>query len=493
MINSLKTRSINGLKWTSIEYIITFTIQLAQLTVLARMLTPVDFGIFAIGTFFTTLGNSVFALGLGPALIQKQGEIKGYLNTAWTANLLISIFATAILLGSSYLIVDNIFNSPEALWPAIAMLSVVIISGLNNISIVRFYKEIELKRIFILNIFPKIIGVSTMIGFAFYESSYWALVLGIIVEYSIRCIASYLLCPIWPKLELDLNKFKELYSFGGWLQLKNLANWLAGYMDVAIVGNLLGTEVLGFYNRAQTMARIPQNQINSIINTISFPLYAKVIGDKKRLQKIFDATNDLVLIIIFPLITIVLLLGHQIVLLVLGEQWVYLTGTFQLLIVGFSIQSYIYSFYPLLRAMGYPKLELFFQLMKIGVLFIIIYPLTKYYGITGAGFAVLIAVICIAPLILYRIKHITNLKYNKIRDSLIVCICTLIILLPGYFILNSLRLSFLSTIFGVLLIGLSYLGIILLFSFITGRGPGVNMVANFPYILNMLRKKTSSI
>ena len=98
MTKNLKKNALFGLSWTTLEYVVMAGIQVIQLSVLARILTPKDFGIFAIGTFFMTLGNTVFAMGMGPALIQKEGDISDYLDTAWTANLIISGIATLILL-----------------------------------------------------------------------------------------------------------------------------------------------------------------------------------------------------------------------------------------------------------------------------------------------------------------------------------------------------------------------------------------------------------
>lgn len=472
----LKNRCVNGLKWSTIQYISLFILQFFQLSILARLLTPTDFGIFAIGTFFTTLGNSVFALGVGPALIQKQEDIVPYLNTAWTSNLIISIFATFFLLIISPHLVVSIFKNESAILPAYTMISVVLISGFNNIGIVLYLKEIQLKLIFIYQVLPKFFAILSMVGLAIYLKSYWALVVGIVFEYILKCIISYYIIPFRPKFEFNKEKFKELYFFGGWLQLKNILNWLAGYIDVAFVGGLLRTEVLGFYNRSQAMAKLPQTQITSIVNSVSFPLYSQIIKEKKQLQKSLNATNDLVLVIICPIIAVVILFGKHIVAIVLGSQWLYLSDAFRLLVVSFSIESYLFSFFPLLRASGFPKFEFLFQALKILILSILIYPLTIKYGIFGTSLAVFLSSLSVAPFILYKICLVTKLSFRVVFESLFVCLCCVTIICWFLPLVDENNLSLVYTIIGVTLNLIVFFGFLILGDLFFQKGPGGNLI-----------------
>ena len=246
MTKNLKKNAIFGLSWTTLEYLVIAGIQVIQLSVLARILTPKDFGIYAIGTFFMTLGNTVFAMGMGPALIQKEGDISDYLDTAWTANLIISVIATLILLILIPFLVPFYFKESEALYPSLVILSVVFISGLNNIGLVTYYRKIEMKHIFIYHSLPKLVGAVTAIYFSILLKNFWGLVFGIVTEFLLKLILSYILLPRMPRFIIQRDKFKELYNFGGWLQLKNVFNWASNNIDLAIVGAILSTSMLGF-------------------------------------------------------------------------------------------------------------------------------------------------------------------------------------------------------------------------------------------------------
>jgi O-antigen/teichoic acid export membrane protein len=428
MTNKLKRNAVFGISWTTAEYIFIAGSQVVQLSVLARILTPVDFGIVAIGTFFTTLGNTVFALGLAPALVQKEGEIKDYLDTAWSANLLISLVASVLLLAISPVIVKLFFNEPDALLPTLALISVVAISGLNNIGIVLFMKKIEMKRIFFYHVLPKIIGVIVAIIVSFMLKNYWGLVVGIIVEYISRVILSYLLIPRKPSLKIERKKLAELYSFGGWLQLKNIVGWASHNVDVAIVGSVVSTAMLGFYNRATSLAKLPESQINKIINVISFPLFASLKGNDDQLYKAVKYNNDFVLLLLGPVLLITQLYSVELVNLLLGDGWQQLAPAFKYLVIALSIKAYVFSFTPLLRALGLSKFEFYFNTLNIAAMILLLLPLTKMFGIEGAAIAILLSALFSAPLMMIKISRSARLNLFKLSKSLLITLAIYILI-----------------------------------------------------------------
>jgi PST family polysaccharide transporter len=425
---NLKKNAVYGASWTTLEFILLAVIQLAHLMILARVLSPSDFGIFAIGTFFTNLGNSVFALGLGPALIQKKGEIVDYLDTAWSANLIISIIATILLLLIAPSIIDAFFEESKALLPVLVLLSVILISGFNNIGIVLFLKKIQMKRVVAYHVLPKLIGVITAIIMSIILKNYWGLVIGLVVEFLSRMILSYILIPRMPKFIVEKNKFIELYSFGGWLQLKNLFNWATKNVDVAIIGSVLGTNLLGFYNRATLMAQLPNAHINKVVNFVSFPWYSSIQNDHSKLKNSIYINNELVIVILMPILIVTLFFGEETVSMLLGDDWIYLTHAFQLLIIAYGIEAYFFSFTPILRAIGLPKYEFIYFTIKISVLILFMYPLVTLYELVGAGICIILSVAISGPYLLYKVKKYINISLNEISKNIIVNIPIFILL-----------------------------------------------------------------
>ena len=186
MSNSVRKTFLSGTFWTLSENIIFAIIGIIQLSITSRVLSPVDFGIYAIALFFSGLGRIAFSMGLGPALVQKKGDITNYLDTAWSANLLVSVIATFFLWIITAPICIFYYHSPESIWPSIVIMLSVILSAAINPEIIILQKEIKLMKYFLLFVLPKIVSFILVIICVLYLRSFWALIISLLSEYFIR-------------------------------------------------------------------------------------------------------------------------------------------------------------------------------------------------------------------------------------------------------------------------------------------------------------------
>lgn len=426
MADSVKKIFISGTFWTLSENIIFALIGIIQLAITSRVLTPVDFGIYAIALFFSGLGRIAFSMGLGPALIQKKGDISGYLNTAWSANLLVSVIATLILWIVTAPICIYYYHSPEAILPSIVILLSVILSAAINPAVIVLQKEIKLKKYFLLFVLPKLVSFILVIACVYFFRTYWAFIIALLSEYLIRTVYSFMLLPAKVKFYIDKVKFKELYAFGGWLQLKNVTQWLAGNLDVAIVGNLLGTIHLGYYNRTQQLSQYPRTFVEGVINNVAFPLYSKISGDAVHLNSVVNKIIDIVLLVLSLLAVIILLYAESIITIILGESWLEMSKPFKAIFIAYLMQTLLFSFNPLIRAYGFTKSELKFYLIKIAVMIVLLYPFTYMWGLYGAGLAILVAVLLVFPYLTHVLHSKTELKLLHFYISTFVCLVNIL-------------------------------------------------------------------
>lgn len=421
-MKSLRNIFFSGLIWTVSENILLTLIGLVQLYVTSHILTPIDFGIYAIAVFFYSLARIAFSMGLGPALIQRKGDISGCLNTAWTAGILIA-FVASVLLGSLVPVINAYFyHESQATLPSVVILSACVIAAASNPALVYFQREIRLKKIFILNVIPRALSFGILLLIIWLCKSYWGLIFALVSEYVFRTILSYIIYPYKPKFEFDIKIFKELYSFGGWLQIKNMISWLAGNIDVAAVGNILGPVNLGFYNRAQSISSYPRSFLDAAVNSVAFPLYSKIIDDRERFYGVVNQIQDLVLVLLSAISVVVILYGQQLISLVLGEKWDELVMPFKLLLVAYMLQSLVFSFNPVIRAMGKTKQEFLFYILVTVLMLLFLYPGCRLWGLTGAGIAILLATIVSFPIYLAVIKKFTGLPLRHFLVSFIVSI-----------------------------------------------------------------------
>lgn len=419
-MKNLREKTLLGFQWTTLDFILSTLIQIIQLVILSRILTPIDFGIVSIGNFFATLGNSVFALGLGPSLIQKEGSIKDYLNSAWTYNLLISLIAYLLLSLCIYFFSKNLFESDEATLASLFMVSIVLISGFNNIKIVYFQRLLKLKPIFLLNFIPKLFSFCFIIYLSFSLKNYWALIIGVLTEYLIRLFLSYILLPYFPKLDWNKSKFKILYNFGGWIQLKNFTNWFGNYFDVIIIGSYLSLTDLGLYNRAQTVGKLPLNLINSIVNSVSFPMYSRLKDDSIKINQAFSFNFQIILLILAPIILSCLLYSKSFIFYLLGEKWIQITPVFKFLVLGFCLQAIFFSILPLFRAIGLPKIEFQLNFAKTLSNFIIIIPLVLYFGLLGVSFSFILVMMIIIPFFYNHLLRKLKIDHKTLLGNFLI-------------------------------------------------------------------------
>lgn len=428
MAESLKKKFISGSFWTTGEEVIFTILGLAQLAITSRILTPVDFGIYATAMFFSSLGQKAFSFGFSAALIQKKGDVKDYLDTTWTSSVFVATVASIVIAAFIPLVCKSYYHNETAILPSLVVMLNCILISTSNPGMIVYMKEINLKKIFWNNVLSKLFGFVFVIFAALYFRSYWVLVTAMLLEHAFRTISSYFICSYRPTFHFSWSQFKELYSFSGWIQLKNIVSWLAGNIDVAIVGNVLGAYKLGFYNRAQTVSNYPRGFIDKVINTVAYPIYAKVNENKDKAQSIIDRIQGIIILILSAIALAFVLYSKQIVLLVLGNQWVNMVLPFQLLGIAYLLQTLLFSYIPVLRAFGYSKHEFVFTLVQIAVMVVFLYPLVRQYELVGAAIAVVVSVLLNFPILLTIIKRKTGLGFKSLFASLGISMVAIVLI-----------------------------------------------------------------
>lgn len=427
MPEELKKKFILGSFWTTGQQVILIVIGIVQLAITSRLLMPLDFGIYAVAVFFSTLGHVAFSMGFSAALIRKRENIEQYLDTIWTASICISSIFSIIIIVLIPSICKWYFHNIDAIWPSIIIMLNCIFSASSNPGLNIYLKEINLKRIFYWNVSAKVFSFILVVIFVCILESYWGLIIALLSESLFRLVSSYLLHPYRPRFSFSWKQFKDLYSFSGWIQLKNITSWLAGNIDTAIVGNVLGSAKLGFYNRAQTVSAYPRSFIGSVIDSVAYPIYAKVNNDINQAQSVFNKIQDCIIAIIGMIALIFSLYSKQIILLVLGPQWTSMVPPFQILAIAYLFQTLFLSFIPILRAYGYTKQEFFIYAIQILVLIFFLYPLVVKWDLLGAGIAVSLNVCILFPIMIFYVYKKTMIKMNHYITSIIISILCIII------------------------------------------------------------------
>ena len=407
----------------------------ARLVILARILTPSDFGLLGIAMLTTMTLENFSQTGFEAAIIQKKGKIKEYLNSVWTVGIIRGVVLFLIL----YFIAPYVaifFETPQAK-PIIRVLGLsFLIQAFTNIGIVYFKKELEFKRQFAYQISGTCSDFIVAVLAAVLLRSVWALVLGLIAGNTVRLIMSYIVHPYKPGFNLDLEKTKELFGFGKWVLGSSILIFLITQIDDVLVGKLLGVTMLGYYQMAHKISNIPATEITHVISQVTFPAYSKLQHDIHRMKEAYLKVLQVTLFISFPISGLIYVLSPDFTFIFLGAKWMQMVPAMQVLCFFGAIRSFGATNGPLIYAMGKPDIQTKLAVIQLTILLIIIYPLTTRFGIFGTAVSVLIPNLFTQVIggtyILYGVKcNITefsrSLLFPLISTVLMISLITLIL------------------------------------------------------------------
>ena len=384
---SLYQKVIRGGFWTFFLRATSQLLHLIKIIVLARLLSPSDFGLFGVALLSLAALETFSQTGFDRALIQKKGDISSYLNSVWTIEVVRGILIAIILFFiSPYVAV--FFSVPEVV-PILRIIGLaVILKGLTNVAVTYFQKELEFKKLFKYQFSGTLADSIITIIIAVLFHSVWALVIGLLVGNLVRLVVSYKINSYRPKFEFNFLKLKELWAFGKWVLGSSILIFLVTHGDDILVGKLLGVTALGFYQMAYLISNVPATEISHIISQVAFPAYSKLQDDIPRLRKAYLKVLRITTFFSFPIAGLIFVLAPDFTTIFLGEKWMPMVPAMQVLGFWGLIRSIGATTGHIFHAVGRPQLLTKLQLIQLILLIILIYPLTAQWKILGASLAV---------------------------------------------------------------------------------------------------------
>lgn len=358
-----------------------------KVIILARLLSPTDFGIVGLAILSVNLLNVFSETGVEAALIQKDKIARAELDTAWTLAIARGLLLFTLLFLSAGWIAAYFNNT--TLKPVLrAMSATFLLGGFTNIGIIYFQKELNFKKKVILDSAADIAGAVSAVILALYIRNVWALVAGAIVWVTVRCLSSYWLHPYRPKISLDWPVAKNLLNFGKHIFWISVVTFIVTCGDDALVGKLLGVTVLGFYTMAYNIANIPVSSLAAIIGRISFPAYSLLEKELERLRAAFLQVFEATVIVLLPLTGLIILLAQDFTLVCLGQKWLPMVPVLKVLCLLGLFRGISNLFAPVQLAMNKPNIQSRIKTIELLTFIILVYPLTVKWGLIGASWGV---------------------------------------------------------------------------------------------------------
>lgn len=363
MTSTIKSRAVKGVFWSFIERFGTQFILLITQIVLARLLSPEDFGIIGMIIIFISISQVFVDSGFVNALIQKQGASNIDFSTVFLCNILISILVYLLLFFSSPLIAD-FMGQPVLKWLMRLVCLVLLFNSLGMVQLAKLKKELNFKAIAKATLYANILSAIVGISMALLGFGVWALAVQMVMIYMFRTLFFWVESDWQPSFIFSKQSFGELFNYGYKLLLSALIDKTFRNIYLLIIGKLFMAKDLGYYTMARRFQRVPVESLALIVGSVTFPAFSKIQNEEEKLLFGMRKTLKLLVFINFPLMLGFAAVAHPFFLFVLGEKWLPVVPYFQL----FCFSGMLYTLHTtnlsILQVKGRTDIFLKLEIMK---------------------------------------------------------------------------------------------------------------------------------
>lgn len=360
---SLKSKTVKGASWSAIDTVanqgITFLVGL----ILARLLTPAEYGLIGIIIIFISVFNNIVDSGFSNALIRKKDADDIDYSTGFFTNLAFSIVLFAILFFCAPFIAS--FFSEPLLTPLLRVMgSIVIINALAIIQRTILVKRVDFKTQTYISLISSITSGVIGIFMAYKGFGVWSLVAQQISRQFLNTLFLWIFNRWIPKLIFSVKSFTELWSFGWKLLVSSLINTIWNEIYQVVIGKCYTPVALGHYTRAQQFASIFSSNLNTVVQRVTYPVLSTIQDDKERLKNGYKRIIRCTMLVTFTLMIGLIAVAKPMVVCLIGEQWLPCVPMLQLV----SLNMMLYPLHSLnlnmLQVQGRSDLFLKLEIIK---------------------------------------------------------------------------------------------------------------------------------
>jgi O-antigen/teichoic acid export membrane protein len=377
--------------WKGVQHFGDKVIFLGRTLILARLLTPDDFGLLAISMIAVDFLLSITDFGMIPALVQRPEIDERHYDSAWTINMVRALGVSVVVFLAAPL-VAGLFAEPRATQLIRAVAIRPVIQAAASIKIADLVRGLRFRSLTFLYI-PEALA-NTIVSIALAPLlGVWALIAGALAGPATFALVSYVKAPYRPKISFDAAYSRPLVKFGQWIFLTSLVAVIGSSTVQAVISNQLGAAEVGLYFLAAKLAFIPYELSNKVVSEVAFSLYARLQSDASQARRAFRTILKGVSALLLPISALMMALAPSLVDNVLGPRWDGTADLIRLLTLVSLIDLIGDTFVPILKGMGKPSKIFIIEALQSSLLILLVWGLTSRFGVNGAALAWLPAVI----------------------------------------------------------------------------------------------------
>lgn len=432
---TLKQATTKGLFWSSVERFSNQGVQFVFSIILARLLSPSDYGIIAMVTIFFAVAQSFVDSGFSNALVRKTDRVEEDLSTCFYFNIGVGIIAYIVLFLIAPL-VANFYNQP-ILSPIIRITGLEVM--LNSLCVVQqalFTIKIDFKSQAKITLSATVISGIVGILLAYQGYGIWALVWQGVASSIVRMGLLWLMSKWRPRTGFSKSSFNYLFGYGSKLLASGLLDTIYNNIYPIVIGKFYNPAQLGNYSRALGWAQLPSANITSILQRVTFPVLSAIQDDTLRLQNSYRRLLKLSAFIVFPLMMGLAAIASPLIRVILTAKWDGCVLYLQILCFALMLYPIHAINLNLLQVKGRSDIFLRLEIIKkiIGVIILII---TIPLGITAMCLGMVFSsIICLIVNTYYTSRFIDVGLLTQLKDLRIILINSLV-MGGGIYILTS--------------------------------------------------------
>ena len=430
---SLVFKSFSGTIWTLLDIIFNKAIYFIATLVLARLLGPSEFGLIGMIMVFFTIGTTLVDSGLSVSLVRTPNLDDTEYSTVFYMNLAMSLIAYLFVYVLAPFVAD--FYAQPILKPIIRIYCLgFIITALRIIAQAKLVREMNFKKIAILNVPGNIVGLVVGVWMAMNGYKVWSIV-GLYLSTQIVATLMYWIFIEWkPKFIFSVAKMKYHYSFGYKLMISAQLNTVFDNIYNIIIGKLYNVQILGYYERAYTLNNYPVSILSGIISKVSLPLLSQISGDKQRTLKVYRKILMLSFFISAPLMLGALVLAKPLFILFLGEKWIPAAPFFQILCLAYMLFPIHSLHINILSVYGKSNLFLRLEIIKklMGLILVLISVNFGIYGLIWSSVIASVAALFINTF--YSGDLISYYTKDQLKDIMPTLMISIFMAIAMYFV-----------------------------------------------------------
>lgn len=455
MPDNLKQKTLKGVSWSFVEQILTRGVNFVIGIILARLLSPTDYGLVGMMGIFIAISQLFVDGGLTSALIRTKNPSEKDFSTVYIINLTLSVVFYFLLFFSAPL-VANFYNQPmlKPLMRAVAI--ILIISSVASVQGTLLTIRVDFKTKSLISILSAIFSGATGIICAYKGLGVWALVAQSIASATAVTVFTLAFVRWIPKLVFSVESFKRLFSYSSKLLAASCISTIYDNVYPLVIGKKFSAADVGVFTRASQFPNMANDTIVGALNRVAFPILSQVQDDNERLLRVYEKYIQLACFIIFPLLMGLCGCAEPVVRLLLTEKWLACVPLMQIICFSKLLNGLTVINLNLLYVKGRSDLVLRLEFIKKSIAFLILF-ISMFFNVTVMCYGLVLYAVIAAYLNTFYTNRILGYSFwQQMKSILPYFFISLVVLAESLLCVCFIENDLISLLLALIICPLSY-------------------------------------